>query len=116
MHELPIIQQVMDVVLDYAEQNHATEVRKVFLEIGVLHDLVPEWVQKYFVYAGKGTMAENAKLLISRPGLRIKCESCGKEQGMDIHDGKQPVCPDCGSTDFTIVSGNEFFIRGIEIQ
>ena len=116
MHELPIVKNVLNVTLEYAEKCHATQVNKVVLIIGQLHDLLPEWVEKFFKYASKGTIAENAKILIEHVPIICRCKSCQGNFVMHINgDEGDRKCPDCGSDSFSLLSGREFIIDKIEV-
>ena len=116
MHELPIIQQVLRTVLLYADSQHASRIQKVFLEIGEMHDLVPELVVRYFAFASRGTLAEGAQLLIARPPVVARCTACGRQLPVELHQDVSPYCPDCGGGRFQMVSGDQFHIRGVEFS
>ena len=45
MHELPVINQILDVFLKHAEKNDAQKTLSVKLKVGELSDLEPEWMQ-----------------------------------------------------------------------
>ena len=115
MHEMPIVRQVLKTVLDYAESRNATQVKTVFLEIGQAHDLVPELVEKYFAFASKGTVAEGAQVLISRPPVAVACRECQAKMEVDLHRIDRLKCLQCGGERFHLISGKEFMIRGVEI-
>lgn len=115
MHEMPIVRQVLKTVLDYAESRQAAKVETVFLEIGAMHDLVPEWVEKFFAFASRGTAAEGAKVLISRPPVVAACKQCRHQLPVDLHQIDDLRCPRCGHEAFHLVSGNQFQIRGIAV-
>lgn len=116
MHEMPIVREVLKTVLKYAEKRNAVQVRTVFLEIGQAHDLVPELVEKYFSFAGKGTVAEGAQVLISRPPVVAMCTVCGaKTEELDMHCIHALKCSQCGNEEFKVVTGKEFLIRGVEV-
>ena len=66
MHELPITESILRVVLKHAETNKVRRVVTIHLQIGKLSDLEDEWIQRYFDYLSKGTLAEGAKLKIER--------------------------------------------------
>jgi hydrogenase nickel incorporation protein HypA/HybF len=118
MHELPIINQVLETVLEYGEKDHATRVEKIVLDVGGLHDLIPEWMEKYFHFAARGTIAENARLLINKTPIICRFDSCGCNFVYHLHDDSLSVhgCPECGSNVFSPISGREFIIREIEVS
>lgn len=116
MHELPIVKEVLEVVLRYARNNNAAQVRTVVLEIGGFHDLVPEWVEKYFHFASRGTLAEGAAIRIIKNPVILHCNSCGENVTIDFRNYGTVQCTLCNSHDVRLISGKEFMIREIEIQ
>ena len=115
MHELPIVKEVLSTVLEYARANHAARVDTVVLEVGELHDLVPEWVEKFFRFASRGTIAEGAQVRIERPPLICRCSGCREHFILHLRDGSEWRCPVCGGDDFAMLTGGEFSIKEITI-
>ncbi len=115
MHELPVIQRILDVVLRHAKANNVNKILSIKLEIGELSDLENEWMQRYFDYLSKGTTAENAKLLIQRTPVVLKCDSCERTFEVDIKKIDTIQCPDCGKTKCSLVSGKGYYIKDMEV-
>ena len=115
MHELPVVKELLQTVLQYAEEEHAENVVSVHLEIGGMHDLVEEWVIRFFDYISRGTIAEGAKLTVQKNPVLIRCRGCGEGAVFDPHGHLEFTCPQCGSQEFDLINGNEFMIRNIEI-
>ncbi|MGD0274622.1 MAG: hydrogenase maturation nickel metallochaperone HypA [Syntrophales bacterium] len=115
MHELAVTESILNVVLKHANSNKVTKVVGINLRIGELSDLQNEWVQRYFDYLSKGTLAEGALLKIERSPIVFKCQSCGSEFQTSFGPGKDVSCPQCGSTNVTLIRGREFFIKDIEV-
>lgn len=115
MHELSVIQSVLDIVLDYAKKYNAKKVKTINLEIGELSGFIPEWIQTYFDFVSKDTLAEKAKLQIKKVKAKIKCIECGKEFGIK-RENIEFACPKCKSTDIELLSGREYFIKSIEVD
>ena len=61
MHELPITESILKIVLKHAETNSVRKVMSINLQIGKLSDLEDEWIQRYFDYLSKGTVARRGK-------------------------------------------------------
>lgn len=116
MHELPVIQSILDVVLNHARMNHVTRVHGIALAIGELSDLQDEWLQRYFDYISKGTLAEGARLVVERTPVVLKCGKCAKETQVKQGEMKDIICPECGNKEFTLISGREYFIKSMEAQ
>ena len=77
MHELSMAQGILNAVLETAEQNSATEVTEIVIEIGKLAMLNPEQVKFMLDVLSKDTIAENAKIVIENLEVEIECEKCG---------------------------------------
>jgi len=116
MHELPVIQSILDVVLNHAHMNQVSKVHSIALAIGELSDLQDEWLQRYFDYISKGTLAEGARLVIERTPVVLKCANCAKEIPVKAGEMNDMVCPECGNKELTLISGREYFIKSMEAQ
>jgi len=115
LHELSIMNSILDIVIEHAEKNSAKKVNTVNLKIGELSDIIPEWAQKYFDMLTKDTIADNAVLKITKVPVKIKCQACGKEK--IFKKGKwQFTCTACGSPDIELLEGRELQIQSIEID
>ncbi|MEA3223543.1 MAG: hydrogenase maturation nickel metallochaperone HypA [Thermodesulfobacteriota bacterium] len=115
MHELPITESILNIVLKHAKANNVNKVLSVSLKIGELSDLINEWVQRYFDYLSKDTIAEGARLNIERTPVVVQCKECGHSFQVNIKESAKPRCPECGGDEVTLVSGREFYINSIEV-
>jgi hydrogenase nickel incorporation protein HypA/HybF len=116
MHELPVIQSILDIVLNHARMNQVSRVYSIALAIGELSDLQDEWLQRYFDYISKGTLAEGARLVIERTPVVLKCANCAKEIPVKPGEMQDVICPECGNKELTLISGREYFIKSMEAQ
>jgi len=115
MHELSIMSNILDIVLDYAGRGGARRVVRINLEVGQISDLIPEWMQTYFDAPVLPGEAEKAELSVERVPAVLRCKSCGAEFGFTREDWRFS-CASCGSADISIVSGREFRIVSIEVE
>ena len=116
MHELPITESILKIVLKHAESNHVRKVVSVHLRVGKLSDLEDEWIQRYFDYLSKGTLAEGAKLKIERAPVVMRCNTCASSYEVDMANIKDVVCSRCGEPGGTLISGREYYIKDMEVQ
>lgn len=116
MHEMAIVTEVVDAVLEHATKEQAERVVSVELVVGQLHDVVDDLMESCFRYLARGTVAENASLVLTKVPVKVQCEDCLLVYPADLRRKETLVCPDCGSTCFQIITGNEFLINGIAIQ
>ncbi|MFC1671175.1 hydrogenase maturation nickel metallochaperone HypA [Spirochaetota bacterium] len=115
MHELSIMTNILEIVLEHAEKNNAGKVDKINLTIGELSDVIPQWAQEYFNMLSRDTIAENAELIIEKIPAVIKCSSCGHEFGLE-KGSWEFACKKCNSTDIELLSGRELQISSIEVD
>ena len=115
MHELPVINSILSVVLKHAAVNHVKKVVTIFLQVGALSDLEDKWMQQYFDYVGKGSIAEGATLKIERIPAVMQCRKCSETYEVNVKGETIPPCPECGSDERTLVSGREYFIKNMEV-
>lgn len=115
MHELPVTESILNIVLKHAEKNQVSRVVSITLHIGGLSDLEDEWVQHYFDYLSSKTAAEGAKLKIERIPIVLKCKKCGTSIQISKDELGATDCPECGDAgDFFLVSGREYYIKEME--
>lgn len=116
MHELPVTRSILDVVLRHAEANQVEKVVAVNLRIGALSDLEPEWLQSYFDRLSRGTVAEGARLRVTRERLTFLCRDCGREFDAAREDLDSARCPGCDSRDASVTSGVGYLVESMEAQ
>ena len=112
MHELGLMQNIVDTVQDYARKNNVSKVVKVMLEVGQVSGVVPESLEFCFEVCTKQTVLEGALLEIERIDAVGKCKTCGEGFDLLTHSFS---CPKCGGTDWEMISGRELIIKGLEV-
>lgn len=114
MHELPVTESILKVVLAHATKNDVQRVVTIHLQIGRLSDLEDDWMQRYFDYMSRGTLAEGAKLHIERTPIQMKCNACAESYSIESVEKINGPCPACGQKDGTLVSGREYYVKNME--
>lgn len=115
MHELSIMGNILDIVLEFAGKNGARKVARINLQVGEISDLIPEWMQTYFDFVSKDTIAEKAEISVEKVPAVLRCKSCGTEFRFTKEDWRFS-CSACESSDIEILSGREFRIVSIEVE
>lgn len=115
MHELPVINSILRIVLEHAKKNSVEKVVSISLRIGEITDLVDEWMQRYFDYVSKNTIAEGAKLKIERSPVIFQCDACRNTFRVQIGEIGNVLCSACGDGDVKLISGREYYIKDIEV-
>jgi len=116
MHELSVTKSIHHIVMKHALKCRVSRVLSINLEIGALSDLQNEWVQRYFDRLSRGTVAEGAKLKITRVPAVFHCNRC--RNTFQIHSllKEDLSCGYCRSGDVSLVSGREYHIKNMEVQ
>jgi hydrogenase nickel incorporation protein HypA/HybF len=110
MHELSVTQSILEIVLKHA--GDAERVTDIHLVIGQLSSFIDDSIQFFWDNISKDTVASGAKLNFRRIPAKIVCQDCWQKNILS----KNFTCPDCGSNEIKIVSGDEFYIESIEID
>lgn len=113
MHELPITQGILDLVLDHAARAGAARVTAVHLVIGGLSGVVADSVRFCWDLVSEGTPAQGAVLQFRRVPLRLACQECAT---LFAPDGVSFDCPACGARATRVVEGRDFRVESIDVE
>jgi len=118
MHELQVTEQILEVALKHVEGHDVNRIVNIHLRIGELSDLEEEWIQHYFDYLSKGTLAENAKLRIESVPIVLECEECGETFKVTKQELSDAKCPECVDDDpsWNLISGREYTVTNLEVE
>lgn len=117
MHELSVTEKILDIVLKHARVNRVSKVMSVTLIIGEMSDLENDWIQHYFDYLSKDTVAAGAVLKIEKVPIVLQCNPCGCRIEIRRENIGGSCCLECGATgDFSIISGREYYIKEMEAE
>jgi hydrogenase nickel incorporation protein HypA/HybF len=115
MHELPVIKSILDICLKHAATHSVKRVMAIHLEVGEMSDLEDQWMQRYFNFISKGSIAEGARLLIKRLPVVMQCGNCKTSFQIDIKAKKDIKCPKCDTAEkLSLISGREYKIINME--
>ena len=113
MHETALMQDLITTVIQAVEKYNVTRVNRVVLSVGKISNVLPEALLFAFeALTGEGIM-KGAGLEIEYLPIIARCHACGREYQAD---GFPIVCPGCQSKNFTIISGDEVYIKNIDID
>jgi hydrogenase nickel incorporation protein HypA/HybF len=111
MHEVSIVEGLIDIIRATAEQHGLTRIDKISLRIGTMRQIVPDALQFAFEIVGKGTVAEGAAIVITEISTRARCRKCGSEFTVEDYCF---FCNLCGSGDVEVTEGKELYIDTLE--
>ncbi len=113
MHEMSIALSIIEAVEEKAREEGAGKISGVDLVIGKISGIEPESLKFCFSAAAKGTLAEDAVLMVEEPEGTGECGDCGMRFPVTFYYAE---CPGCRSLRVKIVSGEEFLIQSITIE
>ncbi|ACX53089.1 hydrogenase nickel insertion protein HypA [Ammonifex degensii KC4] len=106
MHELSIVQSMMELIQESAAANRVRRVTKVKLVVGQLTLAQPDLLQFAFATLAPETIFEGAVLEIEERPLVMRCRQCGETFKPEYI---QYACPSCGGR-CEVVSGKELYV------
>ena len=115
MHELPVTESILQIVLKHAEKSDVRRIVTIHLQVGQLSDLQDDWMQRYFDYLSRGTLAEGARLHIERTPIGLKCSACDASYTVAGADTIDTPCPQCGQSNGRLISGREYYITNMQV-
>ena len=112
MHELSIALNIVDGVLEEAEQRGGLRVAAVHLRLGPLAGVDEQALLFAYPLACEGTPVEGSRLVVQRTCARLYCPACERECApVSLYDLR---CPICSGSDARIVHGTELEITALE--
>jgi hydrogenase nickel incorporation protein HypA/HybF len=109
MHELALVQSVVEMVSEHA-QGHG--VHRVKLEIGKLTCVMPDALRFCFDIVTAGTPLEGARLEITEIEALARCRACGETF---VRETLWASCR-CGARDYERISGEELRVKEYELD
>ena len=120
MHELSVMTQIVESVLDEARKREATKIEGIDLQVGEYTMLGEDQLKfAYEILSRENKMLRGSELVIKQVKGKIKC-SCGFEGDVkpspDSPHKIVPIleCPQCGGV-AEIIEGRECVIRNIRM-
>lgn len=114
MHELAIVESIMETLMDQLKLHNCSKIISVNLEFGAMTAVMPAAIDFAFEALSKGGPAEGAIIHTAIIPIKALCIDCGKESMLDNY---VPFCPECETGALQIVQGrDEMRIASIEIQ
>jgi len=113
MHELSIIENVLEVAETKAREANSHSIEAIKLRLGQFTAIARVALEFAFEVARRGTLAENARLDIEVVPMILYCVVCD-DRAQSLQP-KSLICMQCGFP-LKIVSGQELEIEYIEIE
>jgi len=113
MHELSIVNSLLDAAEAEAAQHGATRITHVYCRIGCLRQVDQMLLHEAFDLARRGTLADGAALSVTKVGMRLSCHECSHQTDLD---GWRFDCPACGSTKIALDGGDELELTSLTLE
>ena len=111
MHELSIVEGLMGIIKETAQEHGLARVTRVKLRIGEMRQVVPDALRFAFEVTGKDTVAEGADIVITDVPTKAHCNECGADFSVEEFCF---VCSACGSSRIIVTEGKELYIDSLE--
>lgn len=113
MHEMALMGEVRDIVLQEARAHGFQRVLRVVLEIGKLSGVQAQAMSFCFDVVMADSPAEGAALdIVEIPGLAW-CPTCGAEVEIER---RMDLCPRCGGLAGRVLQGTEMRVKDLEVD
>lgn len=113
MHEMSIMESVVDILRRSAAEHGIRRIRRVDLVVGRLTNALPDALQLAFEVLRRDTLfAPDATLAIEERPVRIRCLTCRTE--FEAEEGPLSPCPACGGWGGNVLTGEELYVAGFE--
>lgn len=114
MHELSIIQSVVEVALESASQQSPCVIRRVHLRVGALSGVVKDSLLFCYDIATEGTPLVGSQLIITEVPVTIYCQTCIRNHVLPGVGSFR--CPECGGIAVEVVGGRELEVESLEVE
>jgi hydrogenase nickel incorporation protein HypA/HybF len=113
MHEISLMENLLEIVGDTARREDGGRVTVIHMRIGEMSGVNIDALNFAFEVLSKGTLAEGSTLECERVPLEMQCSACGADSRP-----KDLVfrCPLCGATEIVLNSGRELEIDYILME
>ncbi|MGQ9369432.1 hydrogenase maturation nickel metallochaperone HypA [Azospirillum sp. ST 5-10] len=111
MHETAIVEGVMRILMQKADEHGMDRILSVRLRIGRLHGLDHRQLRGCFDIFAEGTPADGARLVIDEIPITARCRACDRPWEVA---GYRFVCPACGAADAEVTGGRELYVESFE--
>ena len=104
MHEMSLVRNILALVKEEAEAAHASRITAVHLVVGEGRDIVEDLLQSMFRFLARGTVAEDAAVIVHHVPYKVRCNQCRTEFHLEIMRPEKWACPNCNAyKDYTLV-------------
>jgi len=112
MHELSIAYEINSIIDQYVKAEQKKFIKSVRIKIGKLQNILPDSLIFCFETISASGNSPGPKLEIEQVPITVECNKCGSVSEIE---GFAFNCINCGDTDIKVITGNELFVKEIEL-
>lgn len=111
MHEIGLCEAIRKKIDSMLAEEGLTGINRITIEVGSLSGVIPRYLVECWSAVTDGTKFEGSEMCVETAAGTARCLSCGAEFEADPD---HLLCPSCGSSFLTPLTGREMLIREIE--
>jgi hydrogenase nickel incorporation protein HypA/HybF len=112
VHELAICESLLNDVERIAASHGARAVIEIVVAVGALSGVEPQLLERAFVVARCGTVADQATLRFEGTPTAVWCKTCECETPVAPN---ALLCGQCGTWQVQLKSGDELLLKRVEL-
>jgi hydrogenase nickel incorporation protein HypA/HybF len=112
MHEASLVSALLNQVNELAAQYQGSSVTEIRVEVGLLAGVEPILFSEAFQRLRTDAQLGQAELILDAVGLTCRCTTCQLEYVSAVLIF---VCPDCGSVQIDVTSGDSIVLHSITL-
>jgi len=115
MHEISLVQGLLQQLHDIAREHKTTKVTKVTMVVGPLSGVVVDSFRFGFdILTKEDELVADAELEIVIPEVTYRCSACG---AVESTSGPRPEnCRECGDPILIAEEGNDLILQQVEME
>ncbi len=115
MHEMSLVQGLLQQLGDLAVEHNMTKVLKITMEIGPLSGIVVDsFTFGFEALAPHDPLVKDAKLIIETPPAAYTCSSCG--HCVETTEARPEKCPECEELFLITSGGSDLILKNVEME
>jgi len=112
MHELALCQELIAEVARIAAAHDAVGASRILVTLGPLSGVEAPLLERAFLVARAGTIAEAATLEIEQQPLSVRCTVCGAKSEVTPTN---LLCRTCNTWNVEILEGDALLLKSVEL-
>ncbi len=115
MHEISLVQGMLSQLTELADNNGATKVIKITMEIGPLSGVVIDsFTFGFDILSAENDLTSGAELVINVPPVAYGCTKCN--HSVQTTGDRPDACPQCGELFLIPEGGDDIILQQVEME